>query len=166
MSGLRIYGVTGWKNSGKTTLMERLVAELAGRGLTVATVKHAHHAAEMDHPGRDSHRHRLAGARQVVLATPARWALMTELRGEEPPPLEAMLAKLDPCDLVLVEGWKAEGHPKIEVHRPATGHDLMAPGNPTIRAVAADAPLPGVTVPVLDLNNAAAVADFILADLG
>lgn len=102
----------------------------------------------------------------MILATPARWALVTELRGEDPPPLQALLARLDPCDLVLVEGWKAEGHPKIEVHRASTGHDLMAPGNPTIRAVASDGPLPGLAVPVLDLNAAGAVADFILGDVG
>jgi molybdopterin-guanine dinucleotide biosynthesis protein MobB len=162
---MRIYGVTGWKNAGKTTLVERLVADFTARGLVIATVKHAHHAAEVDHPGRDSHRHRMAGARQVILATPVRWALVTELRGAEPPPLEALLARLDPCDLVLVEGWKAEGHPKVEVHRVATGHDLMAPGNPTIRAVACDRPLTGLAVPVLHLDDASAVADFILKDL-
>ncbi len=161
--GPRLYGVTGWKNAGKTTLVEGLLRVLTTRGLRVASVKHAHHAAEIDHPGRDSHRHRMAGAAQVILSTPARWALLTEREGEVP--LATLLARLDPCDLVLVEGWKAEGHRKIEVHRPATGHRLMAPGNPTIRAVATDAPLPGLAVPVLDLNDPAAVADFVLSDL-
>lgn len=165
VSRFPIWGVTGWKNSGKTTLMERLVADLTARGLRIATVKHAHHAAEIDHPGRDSHRHREAGASQVILSTPVRWALVGELRGAETPGLPELIAHLDPCDLVLVEGWKAEGHPKIEVHRPSTGHRLMAPGNPTIRAVASDAALPGISVPVLDLNKPASVAEFILRTL-
>lgn len=168
---MRVYGVTGWKNTGKTTLTERLVTEITGRGLTVSTVKHAHHSAEIDEPGRDSHRHRLAGARQVVLATPKRWALMTELRGADEPALEALLAHLAPVDLVLVEGYKHSPHPKIEAHRPESGHPLLARDSATVRAVAStlppgDALFASLTVPVLPLDAVAAIADFILAETG
>ena len=162
---MRIWGVTGWKNSGKTTLMERLVAEISGRGLTVSTVKHAHHATEIDHPGRDSHRHRQAGARQVVVSSPVRWALMTELRGDAEPPLADLLARLDPVDLVLVEGYKAAPHPKVEAHRAATGRPLLAPDNPTVRAVASDG-APNVAVPRFHLDDTAAIAGFILREVG
>ncbi len=163
---MKIYGVTGWKNSGKTTLMERLVAEVAGRGLSVSTLKHAHHAFDIDQPGKDSHRHRLAGARQVLVASGARWALMTELRGEPEPPLEALLAQLAPVDLVLIEGYKRDRHPKIEVRRAATAQDLIAAGDATIEAIASDSPLAGVDVPVFDLDDVAGVAGFILRRVG
>ncbi|MCB2135705.1 MAG: molybdopterin-guanine dinucleotide biosynthesis protein B [Rhodobacteraceae bacterium] len=163
---MRIYGVTGWKNSGKTHLMERLVAEIAGRGLSVSTVKHAHHATEIDHPGRDSFRHRAAGAREVLVASPVRWALMHELRGAEEPPLAELLERLSPVDLVLIEGYKRESHPKIEAHRAATGRPLLAPENPTVRAVASDSAHPGLALPVLDLDATAEIADFILREVG
>ena len=168
---MRLYGVTGWKNSGKTGLMERLVAEITGRGLKVSTVKHAHHATEIDHPGRDSHRHRAAGAQQVIVASPVRWALMHELRGAPEPPLAQLLAHLAPADLVLIEGYKRAPHPKVEAHRPDTGRPLLAPDNPTVRAVAStaapgDPSLAGVTVPILSLDETAAIADFILRELG
>ncbi len=163
---MRVYGVTGWKNSGKTTLMERLVAEIAGRGLTVSTLKHAHHAFDIDRPGKDSHRHRLAGARQVLVASGARWALMTELRGAPEPALADLLAQLAPVDLVLVEGYKRDRHAKIEVRRAATAQDLIAARDPTIEAVASDAALPGLGVPVFDLDDAAGVANFILGRVG
>ncbi|KUF10921.1 molybdopterin-guanine dinucleotide biosynthesis protein B [Pseudoponticoccus marisrubri] len=161
---MRVYGVTGWKNSGKTTLVERLVGEITGRGLTVSTVKHAHHATDIDQPGRDSHRHRQAGARQVLLATPHRWALMEELRGAPEPPLEDLLTRLSPVDLVLVEGYKSAAHPKIEAHRAATGRGLLAPDNPTIRAVASDAPVE-TALPRFDLDDIAGIADFILSEV-
>lgn len=163
---MRIYGVTGWKNSGKTHLMERLVKEITGRGFSVSTVKHAHHATEIDHPGRDSYRHREAGAREVIVASPVRWALMHELRGGAEPPLAALLAMLSPVDLVLVEGYKRESHPKIEAHRAATGRPLLAPDNPSVRAVASDSAHPGLSLPVLDLDDTAAIADFILREIG
>ena len=114
---MRIYGVTGWKNSGKTTLVERLVAEIAGRGLSVSTIKHAHHAFDPDQPGRDSHRHRAAGASQVLVSSRKRWALMTENRGRPEAELGALIGQLAPVDLVLVEGYKQERHPKIETRR-------------------------------------------------
>ena len=160
---MKVYGITGWKNSGKTTLTERLVAEIAGRGLRVSTVKHAHHDSEVDHPGRDTWRHRQAGAGQVILASPNRWALMTELRGAPEPPLSQLLALLDPCDLVLIEGYKRAPHPKVEAHRAATGRPLLAPENPTVRAVASDA-APQVAVPLFHLDDVAGIADFILKE--
>lgn len=162
---MKVWGVTGWKNSGKTHLMERLVAEFAARGLTVSTVKHAHHGAETDRTGTDSFRHRTAGARETILASPARWALMHELRGSPEPPLAELLARLSPCDLVLVEGYKSAPHPKVEVHRAATGQPLLAPGNPTVRFIASDA-APEAPVPVLPLDDTAAIAVFIARELG
>ena len=162
---MRVWGVTGWKNTGKTTLTERLVAEFTRQGLRVATVKHAHHATEVDHPGRDSYRHRKAGAGQVLVASPLRWALMTELRGAEEPPLDVLLAKLDPCDLILVEGYKAAPHPKIETHREAAGRDLLAPGNPTIRAVASDA-RPATGLPLFDLDDVGGIASVLRREVG
>lgn len=162
---MKLYGVTGWKNAGKTTLVERLVTEIAGRGFSVSTLKHAHHAFDVDHEGRDSWRHRRAGAREVLVSSGARWALMAELRGAPEPPLEALLAKLAPVDLVLVEGWKRDRHPKVECWRAATGRPLIAPEDPTVRAVASD-DAPEVAIPVLPLSDPAAVADFILRETG
>ena len=133
---MNVFGVTGWKNAGKTGLMERLVAEFCGRGLRVSTLKHAHHSFDVDHPGKDSHRHRMAGASQVLLASTERWALMNEHRGAPEPSLAALLAKLDPVDLVLIEGWKRDKHPKVEAWRAETGNPLIAPNDPTILAVA------------------------------
>jgi len=162
---MRLYGVTGWKNSGKTGLMERLVAEITGRGFTVSTVKHAHHSFDVDQPGKDSHRHRQAGASQVLLSSRNRVALMTELRGAEEPPLEVLLAQLAPCDLVLIEGYKRDRHPKIEAHRAATGQPLIAPEDDTIRAVASDS-APSLDRPVFHLDDTGAIADFILREVG
>lgn len=161
---MRVYGVIGWKNSGKTSLMERLVAEISGRGFTVSTVKHVHHAVDLDHPGKDTFRHRQAGAREVVLASADRLAIMVEHRGPEPE-LPAVLARLAPVDLVLVEGYKRDAHPKVEVWREETGHPLIQPGDPLVRAVATDAML-ALPVPVLDLNDTGAVAGFILREVG
>ncbi len=163
---MRIYGVTGWKNTGKTGLVERLVTEITARGFTVSTLKHAHHATEIDQPGRDSYRHREAGAREVLVASPNRWALMHELRGADEPPMEDLLAKMSPVDLVIIEGYKRGPHPKVETHRAEAGRDLLAPENPTIRAVASDSHHDGLSVPVFDLNDTKAVADFILAEVG
>jgi molybdopterin-guanine dinucleotide biosynthesis protein MobB len=162
---MKLYGVTGWKNAGKTWLMERLVAEMVARGLKVSTVKHAHHSFDVDHPGRDSYRHRQAGAGEVLLASRHRVALMRELRGEAEPPLSDLLAMLAPCDLVLVEGYKRDAHPKVEAFRAETGNALIAPGDPTIRAVASDVAL-DLDRPVFDLNDTRAIADFILAEVG
>ncbi|MEF3046478.1 molybdopterin-guanine dinucleotide biosynthesis protein B [Pseudotabrizicola sp. L79] len=163
---MKIYGVTGWKNTGKTGLMERLVTEITGRGLRVSTVKHAHHATDIDHPGRDSFRHRQAGATEVIVASPLRWAVMHELRGAEEPGLTALLARLSPVDLVLIEGYKSAPHPKIECHRAAAGRGLLAPENASIRAVASDSAHPGLALPLFDLDDTAAIAGFILAEVG
>ncbi|WP_297779091.1 molybdopterin-guanine dinucleotide biosynthesis protein B [uncultured Roseovarius sp.] len=162
---MRIYGVTGWKNAGKTGLMERLVAEITGRGYTVSTVKHAHHSFDVDQPGKDSHRHRVAGATEVLLASRNRFALMHELHEAEEPSLETLLQKLAPVDLVLVEGYKRDRHPKVEAFRAETGNPLIATDDPTIRAVASDTALE-IDRPLFDLNDTKAIADFILAEVG
>jgi molybdopterin-guanine dinucleotide biosynthesis adapter protein len=161
---MKVYGVIGWKNSGKTSLMERLVTEITGRGFSVSTVKHVHHAVDLDQPGKDTWRHRQAGAREVVLASADRLAILVEHRGPEPE-LPAVLARLAPVDLVLVEGYKRDAHPKVEVWREETGQPLIQPGDPLVRAVATDAALT-LPVPVLDLNDTGAVADFILREVG
>ena len=161
---MKIYGVTGWKNCGKTGLMERLVAEFCKRGLSVSTLKHAHHSTDVDHPGTDSFRHRTAGASEVILASPNRVAIMQELRGAPEPSFDALLARLRPVDLVLVEGFKREAHPKIEAHRQEAGQPLIAPKDTSIRAVASDSPLE-LDRPVFDLDDTAAIADFIAQEL-
>ena len=161
---MKIFGVTGWKNSGKTGLMERLITEFNARGLTVSSIKHAHHSFDIDHPGRDSYRHRDAGARQVLLASRNRWALMHELRDEDEPSLGDLLKQLSPVDLVLIEGYKRDRHPKIEAHRKETGQPLIAPEDQTIVAVASDTSV-AIDRPVLDLNDTAAIANFIAQHL-
>lgn len=162
---MRVYGIVGYKNAGKTGLMERLVTEIAGRGFTVSTLKHAHHSFDVDHPGKDSYRHRQAGAQQVLLASRDRWALMTELRGADEPPLADLLAQLAPVDLVLVEGYKRDTHPKVEAFRAVTGNPLIAKDDPTVRALASDTALT-LDRPVFDLNDTSAIADFILSEVG
>ncbi|HKL44653.1 MAG TPA: molybdopterin-guanine dinucleotide biosynthesis protein B [Roseovarius sp.] len=162
---MNIYGVVGWKNAGKTGLMERLVTEIAGRGFSVSTIKHAHHTFDVDHPGKDSYRHRVAGATEVLLASRNRFALMHELRDEPEPPLAELLDKLSPVDLVLIEGYKRDSHPKVEAHRAITGNALIAPDDPTIRAVASDSPL-DLDRPVFDLDDTGAIAGFILSEVG
>ncbi|NSX53825.1 molybdopterin-guanine dinucleotide biosynthesis protein B [Parasulfitobacter algicola] len=160
---MKIYGVVGWKNSGKTGLMERLVTDITRRGISVSTLKHAHHHFDIDQPGKDSHRHRVAGAQQVLLASSKRWALMHELRDQDEPPLSELLTKLAPVDLILVEGYKRDFHPKIEAHRAETGQDLIL--DKTVMAVASDTSL-DLDRPVFDLNDTKAIADFILAEVG
>ena len=162
---MKIYGVTGWKNAGKTGLMERLVAEITSRGLSVSTIKHAHHSFDVDHPGKDSHRHRVAGAHEVLLASKNRIALMQELRDQEEPELAHLLTRLSPVDLVLIEGYKRDRHPKIEAYRAVTGQPLIAPGDDTIRAVASDVPLT-LDRPVFGLDDTIALADFVLREVG
>jgi molybdopterin-guanine dinucleotide biosynthesis protein MobB len=162
---MRLFGIVGWKNAGKTGLMERLVTEITQRGFTVSTVKHAHHSFDVDHPGKDSHRHRVAGATEVLLASRNRFALMHELRGEDEPRLADLLSRLTPVDLILIEGYKRDGHPKVEAYRAETGNQLIAPEDPTIRAVASDSPLE-LDRPVFDLNDTRTIADFILAEVG
>jgi molybdopterin-guanine dinucleotide biosynthesis protein B len=158
----RIFGITGWKNSGKTTLTEKLVAELTARGRRVSTVKHAHHDFDIDKEGADSFRHRQAGAVEVAIVSGRRWALMHELRGDAEPTLDAILARLEPADIVLVEGYKRESHQKIETRRlGAKDSAPLSQNDPHIVAVAADHPQPGEKLPVFDIDDVAAIADFI-----
>ena len=162
---MKVFGITGWKNCGKTGLMERLVAEITARGLSVSTVKHTHHGVDLDSPGTDTHRHRAAGAAEVMLASEARFALMRELRDAPEPALDDLLGRLAPVDLVLVEGYKRARHPKIEAHRAAAGQPLIARDDPSVRAVASDVAL-DLDKPVFDLNDTADIADFVLAEVG
>lgn len=162
---MKVFGIAGYKNTGKTGLMERLVTEFVTRGLTVSTLKHAHHSVDVDHPGKDSHRHRVAGASQTLLVSGTRWALMSELRGAPEPALDTLLAKLDPVDLVLIEGYKSSPHPKLETHRAAVGRPLLAAEDDTILGVASDTSL-DLPKPVLDLDDTTAIADFIAAHSG
>lgn len=162
----RVLGITGWKNSGKTTLTERLVAELTGRGWKISTVKHAHHNFDIDKEGTDSFRHRHAGATEVAIVSGNRWALMHELRGEDEPGLEAILARLAPCDLVLIEGYKRESHLKIEARRLAAKDTTpFTTTDHNIVAVAADHRVSGESVPVFDLDDVGAIADFVVATM-
>lgn len=163
---MRILGLAGWSGSGKTTLLVGLIPALAARGVTVSTVKHAHHDVDIDRPGKDSHRHREAGAVEVVLSTARRWALVHELRGAPEPSMDEIVARLAPVDLVLVEGFKRDDHPKIEVHRPEIGLALLCEQDPSVVAVASDGPIEGLSIPVLDLNDPAEVAAFIIAHCG
>lgn len=163
---MRLYGVVGWKNAGKTTLVERLVAEISGRGFSVSTVKHTHHKVDVDQKGKDSFRHRQAGARQVILSSASRWAVMTELRGAPEAPLKELLGHLAPVDLVIVEGYKRDDHPKVEAWRAETGQPLIARDDPTIRAIASNDTPEGADQPVIGLDDIPAIADFILSDLG
>lgn len=162
---MTLYGIVGYKNAGKTGLMERLVAEITGRGFTVSTIKHAHHSFDVDQPGKDSFRHRAAGASQTLLSSGTRWALMTELRDAPEPPLSDLLQTLNPVDLILIEGYKRDTHPKIEAFRSETGNPLIATGDTSIKAVATDTPVTA-TQPQFDLNDTKAIADFILAEVG
>ena len=162
---MKIYGIVGWKNAGKTGLVERLVTEITSRGFTVSTIKHAHHTFDVDRPGKDSYRHRHAGATEVLLSSANRFALMHELRGSEEPSLADLLARLSPVDLVLIEGYKRDVHPKVEAFRAETGNPLIALEDGTVKAVAADTPL-DLDRPVFDLNDTASIADFILAEVG
>ncbi len=159
---MKIIGLAGWSGSGKTTIVARLVPELIGRGLRVSTIKHAHHAFDIDQPGKDSYVHRMAGATEVLVASANRWALMHELRGAPEPGLDELLARLSPVDLVLVEGFKRHPHPKLEVFRRGNGKPLLATEDPHIVAVASDGPVPETERPVLDIDNVAAIADFVL----
>ena len=158
----RIFGITGWKNSGKTTLTEKLVTELVRRGWTVSTVKHAHHEFDIDKPGADSFRHRQAGATEVAVVSGVRWALMHELRAEDEPTLETILSRLAPCDIVLVEGYKRESHRKIETRRlEAKDRTPLSAGDPNIVAIAADFAVTDKSLPAFDIDDVKSIVDFI-----
>lgn len=161
---MKVFGFAGWSGSGKTTVIERIVPLLRERGLRVSLVKHAHHEFDIDQPGKDSWRHRQAGCGEVLISSSVRWALMHELRGEPEPDLEQALARLSPCELVLIEGFKRALIPKLEIYRPSVGKPLLYPDDPRIAGLATDAPdqLSGVPVPVLDLSNAGAIAQFVV----
>jgi molybdopterin-guanine dinucleotide biosynthesis adapter protein len=162
---MRVFGLAGWSGSGKTTLLIKLIPELIGRGLSVSTLKHAHHEFDIDKPGKDSWLHRQAGAREVMVASARRFALMHELRDAPEPSLDELVARMAPVDLLLVEGFKAHAHPKIEIHRPSVGKPLLYPDDPHIVAIACDTAL-AAPLPVLQLDAIATIADFILEESG
>ena len=162
---MHIFGLAGWSGSGKTTLLTAVIPELVARGLSVSTIKHAHHEFDIDRPGKDSWRHRQSGAREVMVASSRRWALMHELRDAPEPSLDELVARMTPVDLLLVEGWKRHPHPKIEVHRPSLGKPLLYPEDPWVVAIASDEKL-AAPVPLLPLGDAGAAAAFISAHLG
>ncbi len=158
---MRLIGLAGWSGSGKTTLLVRLIPALIARGLAVSTVKHAHHLFDVDKPGKDSYVHREAGAHEVLIASDQRWALMHEHRGAPEPPLAELVTHLAPVDLVLVEGFKREGHPKIEIHRAAVGKPPLYPDDPQIAAIASDPVMADAPIPHVDLNDVQAIADAV-----
>ena len=158
---MRIIGLAGWSGSGKTTLLTKLIPRLVAHGLTVSTVKHAHHAFDVDQPGKDSHTHRMAGASEVLVGSAARWALVHELRGAAEPTLHELLAKLASVDLVIVEGYKHEPHPKLEVYRAAVRKPLLHPDDPDIVAIASDQAVPA-GVPVVALDDVEAIVEIML----
>lgn len=162
---MKVFGIAGWSGAGKTTLIEKLIPELGRRGLSVSVIKHAHKGFGIDQDGSDSQRQRVAGAAEVLLSGPRRWGLVHELRGAEGPSLEQCLARLSPCDLVIVEGFKRHGIPKIEVFRPDYGKPPMAPENNEIIAIASDAAIDTGALPRLDLDDIAGIADFIVERL-
>jgi len=159
---MRVFGLAGWSGSGKTTLLTALIPELVSRGITVSTLKHAHHTFDVDKPGKDSWRHRQAGAREVMISSQNRWALMHELRGAPEPTFEELVRRMSPVDLLLVEGFKRHPHPKIEVYRPSLGKPLLHPEDPLVVAIASDEMLPGLSLPWLPLSDISVVASFIL----
>ena len=163
---MKVFGVVGWKNNGKTTLVERLISQLTSMGYRVSSVKHAHHNVDIDEPGRDSYRHRAAGAKQTLLATEHRWALMREHREQDTPKLEQLLPLFDPCDLVIVEGYKGAVHPKLEIVRHLNKEGLLADQMPNIVALVTDQPHLPIDLPQLDLNNIQQVTDFVLQHTG
>lgn len=160
---MRMIGLVGRSGAGKTTLIAALLPALRARGLSVSTIKHAHHGFDLDRPGKDSYRHREAGAKEVMLVADSRWALMHELGDAPPPPLEDLIARLAPVDLVVIEGFHTHRHAAIEVYRPSEGHAPMWREGSDIVAVASDAPVANLPIPVLDLNDPEAIAEFALA---
>ena len=159
--GMRIIGLAGWSGSGKTTLITKVIPCLLSRGVTVSTLKHAHHGFDLDQPGKDSFFHRAAGATEVIISSAKRFAILHELRGEAEWDLPDLVAKMAPVDLVLVEGYKRDAFPKLEIHRAANGKPLIQPEDPHIVAVASDIALPDVRVPVVDLDDIEAIADVL-----
>jgi len=163
---MNIFGLAGWSGSGKTTLLAKLIPELARRGVTVSTLKHAHHEFDVDQPGKDSYRHREAGASEVMISSAKRFALMHELRGAPEPTVEELIQHMTPVDLLLVEGFKAHAHDKLEVHRAALGKPLLCIEDRRIVAIASDTPIPNLHVPRVDMNDIPGIADLILTHSG
>jgi molybdopterin-guanine dinucleotide biosynthesis protein B len=161
---MRVIGLAGWQGAGKTTLLAKVIPRLVARGCTVSTIKHAHAGFDIDQPGKDSHIHRMAGATEVLVGSANRFALVHELRGAPEPPLPALLAKLAPVDLVIVEGYKTHPHPKLEVHRASLGKPLIYPNDSWIIAVASELPLSGVELPVIGLDDIETIADVLLVE--
>jgi molybdopterin-guanine dinucleotide biosynthesis adapter protein len=161
---MRIIGLAGWSGSGKTTLITKVIPVLVGRGLKVATIKHAHHEFDIDKPGKDSWLHREAGASEVLVTSSRRWALVHELRGEPEPPLAELVTKLNPADLVIVEGFKRHAHPKLEIYRAVIGKPLIHPQDDCVIAIASDSPLPDAPLPVVMLDDIEAIANVLQAE--
>jgi len=161
---MKIFGIAGYSGSGKTTLLEKLIPQFTARGLKVAVIKHAHHGFDIDRPGKDSYRHREAGACEVLLSCNDRWALMHERRSDADVTLDELVARLAPCDLVLIEGFKQEPVPKLEVYRPENGKPPLFPGRKDIVAVASDAEV-ATSLPRLALDDVAGIADFVIHTL-
>ena len=161
---MKVFGFAGWSGSGKTTLIEQLIPRFVKRGLGVSLIKHAHHTFDVDQPGKDSYRHRHAGASEILVTSSRRWVLMHELRGAHEPPFGEQLKRMSPCDLLLVEGFKFAPIPKLEVWRAETGEPLLHPNDPHIVAVASDAKVE-TKLPLLDLNDVDGIASFILKKL-
>jgi molybdopterin-guanine dinucleotide biosynthesis adapter protein len=161
MSGPKVLGIVGWSGSGKTTLITKLIPLLVGRGLRIATLKHAHHSFDVDKPGKDSYEHRKAGAGEVIISSSQRWVQMHELNGGAEATFVQLLRRLSPCDLVLVEGYKSEKHAKIEVFRQAAGKDPLYPADHHIVAIASDSVIAGADIPVVDLNDIDAVGHLV-----
>jgi molybdopterin-guanine dinucleotide biosynthesis protein B len=162
MTTMRIIGLAGWSGSGKTTLITKVIPRLLARGLTVSTLKHAHHGFDLDRPGKDSFFHRAAGATEVIISSSKRFAILHELRDEPEWDLPNLVRKMSPVDLVLVEGYKRDQFPKLEIYRAANGKPLIHPDDPHVVAIAADGPIPVAKVPVVDLNDIEAIADLLL----
>ena len=163
---MKVLGLAGWSGAGKTTLLAALIPELVRRGITVSTMKHAHHAFDVDQPGKDSYVHREAGATEVLVASANRWALMHEPRGAPEPNSAELMRHMSEVDLLLIEGFKRETHDKLEIYREANGKPLLAAEDPQIVAILADGPVPHTKLPVIDLNDITAIADFIQRHCG
>ena len=159
---MKMFGLIGWQDSGKTTLMVKLIPEIIGRGYTVSSMKHTHHSFDIDKPGKDSFEHRRAGAGEVLVASGKRWALMHELDDQDEPTMDELVKLMTPVDLLLVEGFKRDHHVKMEVHRSATGKPSLCENDPTVVAVASDKALPHLDIPVLDINDVSAISDFVI----
>jgi molybdopterin-guanine dinucleotide biosynthesis protein B len=163
---MKLFGLAGWSGSGKTTLVTALLPVLIRSGLRVSTLKHVHHSVDLDKPGKDTHRHRLAGATEVALVSASRWTLMHELRDEAEPRPADLLRNMTPVDLVLIEGFKHAPHDKLEVHRPAIGKPLLCRDDAHVVAVASDEQLPDLPVPLLSLGDVEAIANFVVRHCG